>query len=273
MSDGPLAASNARIRTLRRLTGRRKERLEAGCFVVDGPVLVAEALASALTVREVYAGHSCDEPVLAAAAGSGVPIIRVVDGVLTRVLDPVTAQEVAALVELPTPLTVADLARSSGQQAPFVLVLAEIQDPGNTGTLLRTAEAVGVDLVIGTEGTADAFAPKTVRASAGAVLRLPVIEGVTLQASLAELGALGLHRLAARVKGARPHTDVDLTVPVALVLGNEARGLPSEADQWVDEGITIPLSGPTESLNVAAAGAVLCFEARRQRDQRPTKGA
>ena len=151
--------------------------------MVDGPVLVAEALVSVLAVREIYAGESCAEPVLADAVGAGVPVTRVVDGVLARVLDPVSAQEVAALVELPAPLTVADLARSSGEQAPLVLVLAEIQDPGNAGTLLRTAEAAGVDLVIGTEGTADAFAPKTVRASAGAVLRLPVIEGVSLQAT------------------------------------------------------------------------------------------
>ncbi|MCP3854685.1 MAG: RNA methyltransferase [Actinomycetia bacterium] len=267
MSDGPLAASNARIRTLRRLTGRRKARQEAGCFVVDGPVLVAEALTSPLTVREIYAGESCDEPVLADAVGAGVPVTRVVDGVLTRVLDPVSAQEAAALVELPAPLTVAELARSSGSEAPFVLVLAEIQDPGNAGTLMRTAEAAGVDLVVATEGTADAFAPKTVRSSAGAVLRVPVIDGVSLHQSLAELGALGLRRLATRAHGARAHTSIDLRGPVALVLGNEARGLPPEADDWVDDGITIPLAGSTESLNVGAAGAVLCFEARRQRDQ------
>jgi TrmH family RNA methyltransferase len=139
-----------------------------------------------------------------------------------------------------------------------------VADPGNLGTLLRTAEAVGaVELVVG-EGTADPWAPKVVRASAGSVWRVPLHHG-PVDAVLADLGASGVRRVGtAGAGGVAPHR-LDLTGPVALVLGSEAHGLPDEVADGIDSWASLPMEGAVESLNVAVAGSVLAFEVVRQR--------
>jgi TrmH family RNA methyltransferase len=175
-------------------------------------------------------------------------------GVVERVASTESPQPILAVVRIRTsPL---DLAT-----AGFVLVADRIADPGNLGTILRSAEAAGVDGVVLTAGSVDPFNPKVVRASAGALFRVAVLD-----ADLALVHAAGLRTIGTSSHRGAAHTDADLTGRIALVVGNEARGLPD--DSGVDEWVTIRHRGRAESLNVAMAATVLCFEASRQREVR-----
>ena len=172
-------------------------------------------------------------------------------GVIDRLASTESPQPVLAVVRIPPPtfdLTAADL----------VVVADRIADPGNLGTILRSAEAAGFDGVVLTAGSVDPFNPKVVRASAGAVFRLAV-----LHADLAAVKAAGLRTIGTSSHRGSAHTEADLNGRIALVVGNEARGLPDDAA--VDEWVTIRHHGRAESLNVAMAATVLCFEAARQR--------
>ena len=172
-------------------------------------------------------------------------------GVIERVASTESPQPNLAVVRIPK--TALDLAT-----ADFVLVADRVADPGNLGTILRSAEAAGVDGVVLTAGSVDPFNPKVVRASAGALFRVPVLD-----ATLESVHAAGLRTIGTSSHRGSAHTDADLTGRIALVVGNEARGLPDDAD--VDEWVTIRHRGRAESLNVAMAATVLCFEASRQR--------
>jgi TrmH family RNA methyltransferase len=146
----------------------------------------------------------------------------------------------------------------------LVALLAGVADPGNVGTLLRTARGAGASGAVLTEGSADPIGPKAVRASAGAVLHLPVAE-LAFDTALARLADEGLAFVVADAAAERSIDDVDLRDDVVLVLGNETRGVPEALGDLAVERVAIPLAPGLESLNVAAAGAVLLFEAARQR--------
>jgi RNA methyltransferase, TrmH family len=152
--------------------------------------------------------------------------------------------------------------------ADLSVVLADVRDPGNVGTILRSAWAVGAGAVYAGAGTADVYNPKVVRATAGALFRVPVARGVAIPWLLDQLGNRGVHRVAADPHAGVAYDDVDLTRRCALVLGNEAWGVPEEVVRRVDERATIPMRGKAESLNVGAAAAVFLFEAARQRRHR-----
>jgi TrmH family RNA methyltransferase len=147
----------------------------------------------------------------------------------------------------------------------FAVVCVDIQDPGNAGTILRSAEAAGAGAVLFTGSCVDPTNPKAVRASAGALFHVGVVSGGEAVDVLAQLGRRGLRRLGADARAAEVLDAVDLTTPVALVLGHEAHGLPPEIDAVLDGRVTIPMVGRAESLNVGMAAAVMCFEVARQR--------
>lgn len=192
-------------------------------------------------------------------------IVTVADDVLERLGSTQAPQPPIALAELPT--NDADLLTD----ASFVVVLDRISDPGNLGTVLRSAEAAGVDAVVLTSGSVDPYNPKVVRASAGALFHVPVVE--TSLDAVVDAG-LTLHGTSSHDHPGRrvvPYTEGDLTGRLALVMGNEAAGLPTEWDATtgpVDRWLTIPHHGRSESLNVAMATTVLVFEAARQRTAR-----
>jgi TrmH family RNA methyltransferase len=168
---------------------------------------------------------------------------------------------VAAVAPLPAP-------GPDALTGDLTVVLVDVADPGNTGTLMRTAEAAGAVAVACCGSTADPFGPKAVRASAGSVLRLAVLADRDVAEILGALGAAGATRLGLATDGPEPYDTVDLTGPVAIVLGSEAHGLPTglaPGAGLVDRLVSIPMAGRTESLNVATAGAIVCFEAARQR--------
>ena len=192
-----------------------------------------------------------------------VEVLAIPRELLDSTLATETPQAVAALVE-PPDWTWAHVMGDSKEAAALVLILAGVQDPGNLGTILRSAEAFGADGVVCLPGTVNAWNPKAVRASAGSVFRMPVLEMNEADA-ISQLRQAGVRILATSVQRARPADLVDLAGPVALVIGNEGSGVPADLAMKADGTITIPCPGPVESLNAAVATSVLLYEAARQR--------
>ncbi len=149
--------------------------------------------------------------------------------------------------------------------APLLLVLVEVRDPGNVGAILRSADAAGVSGVICAVGTADAYNPKAVRASAGSIFHIPLVQGVDAAGALAALRSAGVRCLATKASGGADYANAPLDPPLALVLGNEANGLDPAFDRLCDGAVSVPIAGGAESLNVAMAATVLCFELARRR--------
>jgi TrmH family RNA methyltransferase len=158
-----------------------------------------------------------------------------------------------------------DVALAALTTATLVVVCVDVRDPGNLGTVLRSAEAAGAGGVVCCDGSVDLYNPKVVRASAGSVFHVPVVAGGEPVEVLERLGTAGLQRIGTVARGGDAVDDVDLCGPLAFALGNEAHGLSAEVDAMLDRRVTIPMIGRTESLNVGMAAAVLCFEAARQR--------
>lgn len=246
----PLGAKNPKLQQVRRLASSRRTRASEGLFVVEGPTLVADAVAAGL-VAEVFVEEGVDQ-----AFTDGQHLVRA--GVLDKVGDAVTSQGVLATARIPA-ATIADLARDRP-----VLVLAGVADPGNAGTLVRVAEAAGCAGVVFPDGSVDPWSPKVVRASAGSVLRVPVVDG----GEAAELvSALGADRpvVGTRAREAELYRSADLGADAVVVLGSEARGVPPEVEDLVATWVCIPMDGAVESLNVGIAGALLAFELAARR--------
>jgi TrmH family RNA methyltransferase len=260
----PIGARHHTMQRLRRLSRRRSARTGEGAFVVDGPTLLAEALDAGVAVDEVVAEPGCPPAVLDRAAAAGAVVLRTREGMLARVVDTVTPRAVAAVAGFDD-VAAAEAARAAG---PLALVLVGVADPGNAGTLLRSAEAAGAGAVLFCDGSVDPYGPKCVRSSAGSVFRLAVARDLAAAEALVAVEDAGATTVATVARGAQPYDAVDLVRPVALVLGSEAHGLPAGLAAAVDTAVTIPMQGSTESLNVGMAGTILCFESLRQRRAR-----
>ncbi|MFV0260229.1 MAG: TrmH family RNA methyltransferase [Acidimicrobiales bacterium] len=254
----PLTANNRRIKRIRRLLAQRRQRVSEGVIVVEGPVLVAEAIAAG-RVEEVYLEPGGSPDIEAAARRARTVVHHCAPGVLAKVLDPVNPQPVAAVV--PRPSATLDDLPTRGR----LIIVVDGRDPGNLGTLLRSAEASGAVGVVLAGHCTDPSGPKTIRAAAGAALRLPVVEADDPDAVWAHPAITGrvVVALVAGGTDAVPYDQVDLR-EAALMVGNEASGLPAGLVEQADTVATIPLAGPTESLNLAVAASVACFEALRQ---------
>ena len=257
---------------------------ENGYVGVEGARLVEEALRSGCPIQAVLFSESgqrhherlaplIDRPELS------FPTLRTTDRLFEGLADTEHPQGVAALVK-PRETCFDDLVRTPGFAcAPLLVVLAGVQDPGNVGTILRTAAAFGatgaVTAASGISGTASPYSPKALRASAGAALHLPILAGMSLPILLTQFKVVGIHTLASSVHEPRATDqpllapwEVDWCQPVALLVGNEGAGLPEEIERGADARIRIPMASGVESLNAAAAAAVVFYEAARQRNQR-----
>jgi TrmH family RNA methyltransferase len=238
--------------------------------VIDGPTLLGDALDAGVEVDAVYVeARARDEtwaaPLLERCAALGVRRLDLTDGTLAAATETVTPQPIAAIGRQPA----RPLRYFTSTAAGFVVVLAGVADPGNAGTILRSAEAAGAKGVIVTASSVDLHSPKVVRASAGSIFRVPVAEADGTAVELvAALAGAGFGVLGTVATGGQDYDQVDLTGPTAIVLGNEARGLDPEVEDALTGRITIPMAGSTESLNVAMAATVVCFEAARQRRRR-----
>lgn len=240
-----MAFTNPKVQRLRRLLGRRSARHDEGAFVVEGATLIDEALAAGWPIEAQY--HAPEVP-----PRPGSPAWALAPGVAERVADTQTPTGLFAVVAaVPPPAGALDA-------ASFVVIADRIADPGNLGTILRSAEAAGVDAVVVTPGTVDVTNPKVVRASAGAIFHVPVVP-----ATLDAVRAAGLRVIGTSSHRGVAHDAADWSGRIAVVAGHEAHGLDDDAP--VDEWVRIEHAGRAESLNVAMATTVLCFEARRAR--------
>ncbi len=275
---------------------------ESGCVGVEGVRLVEEALRSGCRIEAVLFSETgerhherlaplIDRPEIA------FPLLRTTDRLFEGLADTEHPQGVAALVQ-PRATSFDELLRAPPSAcAPLLVVLAGVQDPGNVGTIIRTAAAFGatgaVTSASGQSGTASPFSPKALRASAGAALHLPILPGMSLPILLTQLRIANVRTLATSAHGkevppsvgaqhAAPHLGkaVEVLAPwevnwcesVALLVGNEGTGLPEEVERSADARIRIPMAHGVDSLNAAAAAAVLFYEAARQRNSLLTPG-
>jgi TrmH family RNA methyltransferase len=255
---------------------------ESGFVGVEGVRLVEEALRSGCPIQAVLFSESgqrhherlaplIDRPEM------GFPTLRTIDRLFEGLADTEHPQGVAALVK-PRETSFDDLVRTPASACALLLVvLAGVQDPGNVGTILRTAAAFGatgaVTAASGISGTASPYSPKALRASAGAALHLPILAGMSLailltQFKIAGIGTLAssAHDVLARGQPLLAPWEVDWCQPIALLVGNEGAGLPEEIERSADARIRIPMASGVESLNAAAAAAVVFYEAARQRN-------
>lgn len=244
---------------------QKKRRDEAGLFIVEGTRQAEELLAS---------GWPIEFGLFTGAAARQERIYHLIQTArlrcqMTQVTDQVFAK--AAETEQPQGIllaarqTVMPLTATLSKEDALLVVLDGVQDPGNLGALLRVADAAGAGGVIVLEGSADPFGGKAVRASMGSLFHLPLTVGVNHEALLAELKAQQIRLVATALEGADSYLNVNLTGRLAVVFGNEGKGVSREILEAVKEKLHIPIYGQAESLNVATAAAVILYEAARQR--------
>lgn len=232
--------------------------------MLEGPDLVHAALDSSIEFEAIYVDEEhIDAATLrdlqTKASTQGVRLFSLAPGVLERVADSATPQPVLAAVRLP--LVSVDDIDCTG----LILVLHDVRDPGNAGTLIRSADAAGASGVVFTGQSVDPFNPKTLRATAGSIFHIPIACG-PLESSLASFRSRGATVLATVVRGGVSHRNVDYSSPLAVVIGNEAFGLDEATVALCGGSITIDMVGESESLNAGVAGSLIAFEAmwRRQ---------
>jgi RNA methyltransferase, TrmH family len=257
---------------LRSLLRDRDAREADGVFVCEGPRVIAAALDQGVPLIEVFVGADASaaaHAVAERAEGAGIDVRVLAPGVAAKVGATTTPQGVFAIAWRPR-LGISVLAG-----VDLCVVAPLITDPGNAGTLIRSAAAAGAPVIVLGPRSVDAYNPKVVRASAGACFAVKILEGVPAMEVMEALGDAGVRRVGAVASGGSAPEEIDLRVPTAIVVGHEARGLDFagldfdglDADLPVDELVTIPMH-TTESMNVAMAGTVLLYEAARQRRAR-----
>jgi TrmH family RNA methyltransferase len=253
---------NSRLKELRKALAE-PGRNERGLVAIEGPNLLAEAVRGALHISCVFVAQGSERLLDAVKLPEQVEVLAVPRELLEPALTTESPQPVVALIE-PPDWTWAHLLPPGRNSAALLVLLAGIQDPGNLGTILRSSEAFGADGVVCLPGTVNPWNPKAVRASAGSVFRMPVLN-VIEEDALANLREAGVRILTTTVQGATPAELADLSGPVALLIGNEGNGVPADLAVKADGAVTIPCPGPVESLNAAVAASVLLYEAARQR--------
>ncbi len=254
-----LGSKNPRIVELRRLIGRRSSR--SAEVVLEGPRTVGEAIDSGIMPMTVLIPDDrADEASVVAVVDrldAAVELLVLRGNIFDRLAPSVTPQPMLAIVARP----MAEIPATLGPD-DVVLVLVDVSDPGNVGTLIRVADAIAATCLV-TVGGADPWGQKAVRSSTGSVMRVPTVTGVPAHDALALLRSAGARIVATDVTKGVPHDSGVFAGPVAIVLGSEAHGLSRDLDSLVDTWVNIDMPGRAESLNVAMAGTLLAFEARR----------
>lgn len=233
-------------------------------MVVEGAELLSAALGADAPVESVYLApegrsNAAVAEAVERAFARGARVFDLAPGVMERIADTVTPQPLLAVVGF-VPAVLEDIGDCS-----TVLVLVDVRDPGNAGTMIRTADAAGVDAVVCCDGTVDPTNPKAIRASAGSLFHLPVVAGGEAGTVLGVLRARGFTTVSTVVRGGVDYAAFDWNRRVAMVFGNEASGLGDSVAGGLDAAVSIPMAGRAESLNVSVSAAVLCFEALRRR--------
>jgi TrmH family RNA methyltransferase len=249
--------ANARVKQLRAAFAGQA-RLSGGLVAIEGDNLLSEAIRSGMVLKTIFASERREIPRFVPRS---VEVVRLSEEVFGSVVETQSPQGIAALL-VPPVRELEDVM----QKIPLILVAAGLQDPGNLGTLVRSAEAFGATGVVTTPGTVSAWNQKALRASAGSLFRVPVV-GVSLE-ELAGLKSRGVRLMAAVAEDSRDAVEAheaSFTTAAAILIGNEGAGLSEELLEMADVRVTIPCPGKVESLNAAVAGSLLMYEASRQR--------
>jgi TrmH family RNA methyltransferase len=263
-----------RVKAARQLA-KRALRQRSRSFLAEGPQAVGEALANAGVVTQLFvtsAAQSRYTELIQLAAGQGADVHAVSGEVMTELAQTITPQGVLAMcrfVDVP-------LAQMAAETPSLAVILANVRDPGNAGTVLRTADAAGAGGVIFAGSSVDPYNSKAVRASAGSLFHLPVVTGAPVEDAVRALRERGLRVLAADGSAATTLDDLESTgqlgQPTAWLFGNEAWGLPADVLGLADEAVAVPIYGRAESLNLAAAAAVCLYASARGQVPRAHSG-
>ncbi|MDO4615022.1 MAG: RNA methyltransferase [Lachnospiraceae bacterium] len=262
------------LKEIRQLEKSKKARDTQGLFVTEGRKLFQEAPAGQIRQIVTAAGFEKSHPEIAAILDGmrNIPMQRnLADSRFASVSDTQTPQGILTVMEksgsekLPAEEILGEI--MGRNRAPFFLLLENLQDPGNVGTILRTAEAAGVDAVFLTEGCADLYAPKTIRSTMGSLFRVPhyYVKEQDLPPLFSHFSEAGGRSYAAHLKGDRSYTECDYSMGTMFVIGNEGNGITDRTAEATDQLIKIPMMGQVESLNAAMAAGILMYEAARQR--------
>jgi TrmH family RNA methyltransferase len=250
---------------VRRLVRQRSFRLAERAFVAEGAKVLEAALAAGAPIESIYVTPDVETAsgtaarVVELAQQRGIRVYELAAGVMERIADAVSPQPVLGVVAM------LDVELQSVVGSSPLIVCVDVRDPGNVGTIIRSADAAGAGGVICCAGSGDLYNPKAVRSSAGSLFHVPVVVGPSASETLRVLGQAGVRRLATVMRGGEEYSTADLSGPVAILLGNEASGLDPELGAGLDGALTVPIEGSAESLNVAMTAAVLCFDFARRR--------
>lgn len=259
------STANDRIKHVVKLSQRARLRKEEGLFVCDGRRLVCDIEPE--RIKEIYyTGAAADDPELSKwlddRIGEGIFVTEVSEAVMKKMSDTMHPQGILAVAQIKS----YDIHEMLLLPKPMLLILDHLQDPGNLGTLFRTAEAAGVAGIITGKDTADWYSPKVVRASMGSILRLPHVIADDICSCIRSLRELDFELNCTLLSDESIAYDtIDYTKKCAIVIGNEGEGVRKEISSLCSSLIHIPMQGKTESLNASAAAAVILFEAARQR--------
>jgi TrmH family RNA methyltransferase len=276
---GYAGAHSPRLKAARRLT-KRAFRQRERAFLAEGPQAVAEAFSSGALLTDLFVtgpARSRHSELVTAIAGAGIPVHVVSGEIMDELAQTVTPQGLLAVCGfIDVPLTGLNSKIRSDPAASLVALLANVRDPGNAGTVLRTADAAGAHAVVFADASVDPYNGKCVRASAGSLFHLPVVAGARLEDAVATMRAAGLRIVAADGRAGRSLDDAGvqarLAEPTAWMFGNEAWGLPPELVALADEPVAVPIYGRAESLNLAAAAAVCLYASARAQRVRAVTG-
>ncbi len=253
---------NERLKELRRAL-RQDGSGRSGMIAIEGPNLLSEAQRAGLFLAQVFVSQESANILDQLSFPAETDVLLLPRTLLCSALATETPQPLAALVKPPS-WTWNDLIHPAASPAALLVVLCGLQDPGNLGTILRSAEAFGATGVVSLPGTVSAWNPKAVRGSAGSIFRVPFLRA-GLEECFTRLAEAGVQMWATAARDASPVAEVALTGPVALLIGNEGNGVPADVAAKAHGSLTIPCPGPVESLNAAVAASVLLYEASRQR--------
>lgn len=253
------STANQQVKQLIQLNRKGKLRDARDIFVVEGPKMFKEAPKD--RIEKAYVAKSLYEKPGTQKALAGVEYEVVEDAIFKTMCDTQTPQGILCLVRQYH----YELSELLNRENPLFLVLENLQDPGNLGTIMRTAEGAGVTAVILSRGSVDMYNPKTIRSTMGSIYRVPFLYAEDLQQVLKLLKEKGVSSFAAHLDGKETYDHESYRGGTAFLIGNESNGLSSELAALADMYIRIPMEGSLESLNAAVAAAILMYEAYRQR--------
>lgn len=253
------STGNAQVKYLIQLQSRAKVRKEHKEFVAEGHKMVSEAPKDRLV--KVYASETFAASNRSYMKNLDAPYEVVADNVFAHVSDTKTPQGILAIVKMPE----YGFEEMISDSNPLLIILENIQDPGNLGTIIRTAECAGVTGVIMSPNTADIYNPKVIRSTMGSIYRVPFLYAKDFEDMLCFLKSKGIILNAAHLCGSIEYTEADYRGAGAFLIGNEGNGLTDKTAELSDRRVRIPMCGQADSLNAAIAASILLFEAKRQR--------